>query len=627
MSVLRRRRLSVLRCAAGLGMLAAFPFVASGVAQAAMAGGNPLTTTNRPDLRSVHVNQGTNTAEFCFDKTISNSSPQGGSLAADAGRFSLGGYRFNVTAVAQTVGVEKTNTNCALATMRALPGNAAGPVRDLTSYSFGSVADNAVIAKNGGAGAPGNIGDSTANLDSNAHSGTLDHTTGPDLQAVVPDTINNRINYVFDQPVDTSTIGQPSFLFYDFKGNPHWGLPIGASGTIVSVQFNPAVDRVSTAQQAVVIRGLGGTEGQLVVGPSNDCTRGTPPLLGAVCDNGGDVETIAPTESVAVPGTSGLTLRPALLSAALVPGPSDQIDYTFSVPIAAGPSPASASNLVAVTSNGQEVQATSEKIIGANTVRATFPNSFFGLQAFQEEIVKASAYGCAPTSPLCGNATTGTGAVESVNIFLSAQTRFNATGGVSVGGNAGAFSTGFTDGPDARSVTFNNTYGTVTVQMDQRVGFIPEFGMIPSGCSNPADDIGGGCWTLLDKTGSVVDAHPTAAAIVNKSPFQSQVVLTYRPADLQRATALALSGPPVDGQHNGNESAACTAFSGAGYTGACTIRQVISPMASANAFLDPAKGKVSTRWHWLSKRQRAAGLLALRRKHHSKRHHQAAYHR
>ena len=58
MSISKRGQRSVVRWAAGVGVLAAFPFLASGVAQAAMAGGNPLTTTNRPDLRTVHVNAG-----------------------------------------------------------------------------------------------------------------------------------------------------------------------------------------------------------------------------------------------------------------------------------------------------------------------------------------------------------------------------------------------------------------------------------------------------------------------------------------------------------------------------------------------------------------------------------------
>ena len=128
------------------------------------------------------------------------------------------------------------------------------------------------------------------------------------------------------------------FLFYDTNGGPHWGIPLGASGTVVSVQFSAFPgDAISNAVQAVVIRGQSYTEGQ-PQGTKNNCFT-TGPFnvgLGAVCEASGNPETIAPTESVAVPGTSGLTARPVLLAANLV-SPigqgSNQIDYTFSVPI------------------------------------------------------------------------------------------------------------------------------------------------------------------------------------------------------------------------------------------------------------------------------------------------------
>ena len=108
---------------------------------------------------------------------------------------------------------------------------------------------------------------------------------------------------------------------------------------------------------------------------------------------GGDFQTGAPTESV--PVGDGLTARPGLLSAGVVPGPSNQVDFNFSLPITQGV----ASDLVAVTSNGQEIQANSETILstpnsscGTCSVRATFSSS--NLQNFQEEVVKAVAYGC-----------------------------------------------------------------------------------------------------------------------------------------------------------------------------------------------------------------------------------------
>ena len=180
MSKSRRGRLNVVRWATGLGVLAAFPFLASGVAQAAMAGGNPLTTTNRPDLRTVHIIAGAG-AEFCFDKAIVEQRAAGWLArppefrwAGIASMSALAGYRFNV---------DSSNTHCRRRDDEHECAGATRPVVICSSYSFGTVTDNAVIANAGGSGAQGNIGDSTANLDSTAHSGTADHTQGPDLQA------------------------------------------------------------------------------------------------------------------------------------------------------------------------------------------------------------------------------------------------------------------------------------------------------------------------------------------------------------------------------------------------------------------------------------------------------------
>jgi hypothetical protein len=615
MSISKRGQHRAVRWAAGVGVLAAFPFLASGVAQAAMAGGNPLTTTNRPDLRSVHVNNGADTAEFCFDKAIANVSP--GLSLIDPDNFSLGGYRFDVRLRAATANVESTNTNCVVATMR--PTTTGSGTADLTSYSYGTVDDNAVSANNGGANAPGNIGDSTANLDSTSHNGTADHTQGPDLQAVVPDVTNNRMNYVFDQPVDGNTLANGRYLFYDTNGGPHWGFPIGSSGTVVSVQFGafPA-DAVSNAVQAVVIRGQRFTEG-VPQGPLNNCNTTSNVFGGAVCELGGNPETISPTESVPVPGTSGLTARPVLLSASLVNpgGPSNQIDYTFSVPITAVDG--DPGNLVAVLSNGQEVSATGENVISSNTVRATFATLPTGLETFQELVVKASVYGCTtqfqPIGTCNGRFTFegGAGAVSSVNPSSGAVTRFNETGGVQVGDNAGAFATGFSTGPDARSVTFDNSTGTVTVQMDQRVNPGSVDTRFNCGFGHVA---GNGCWVLESSTGTTITDHPNSAAVVNNLPFQSQVVLSYSPSDVQRAVALAIAGSPVD-----PFSAASTFFGDGQFGPQGTVRQVISPTASATAFLDPAKGKVSTKMHYLSKKQRAAERALLLKAHNATKHH------
>jgi hypothetical protein len=414
--------------------------------------------------------------------------------------------------------------------------------------------------------------------------------------------------YSFDQPTRATsaglTEGNGLFAFYDPNGDPHFGSPIAADtlGNVV-VAF-AAADPVSTAVRAFVPRGDPGTEG-------------TPDQDGGVSENAGDPQTTNALLSVVVPGTSGQTARPDLVSAALVPGPSNQIDFTFNQPVvpaltntgcaaqevavaaaARAPAPGSSTGACAfsaVASNGRDVQGEGVTVISPNTVRVTFPGY---LQNMQELIVAASAYA---------------GAVLSIN-----PTRTNTSGGVPVGDNAGAFATGFTTGPDAFSVTFDNATGSVNVQMDQRVdpGSIPD----PDNCTNhvagppppPA-----GCFVLLANDGTIVTASPLSAAVVDNSPFTSQVRLTYNPSDLARASALLINGPPstaeADAESQFEEPGEGPAVETYEEAEQGNIRQVISPTASAAAFQDPAKGNVRVRWTRVNTKQALKRLAKIKR--------------
>jgi hypothetical protein len=590
------------RLATGLGVLAAFPFLASGVSQASIAGANPLTTTNRPDIRTIHVNQAFDQATFCFDKTLSNQGFGGNPIAP--GKFFLSGYRFDTAAPLATAGVQSSNTSCIVGTV--VPKTTYGGSRDLASYTIGSVAPQTVIANAGGSAAPGNLGDATPNLDSNAKSGTTDHTTGPDLQAVLPpDTTNNQMVFVFDQPVRNCggasncaafAQGVGRFVAYDQNGLPHFGWPVGVDNAgDVLVQFctgagQPATlippgftcgsaDSVSTFVRTTVTRtNTPATTGKGLASCTTSpfgCTNEGEAAneTGAVQEQAGDPQTFNPVESVTVPGTAGITARPSLTSAAIVQASgnaTNQIDYTFDAPISSG-NPAACT---AVMSNGQEIQGDSESIIAANTVRVTFSTA--GLQNFQELAVKASVSGI-------GGA--GTCAVG-VNTIAGAHP-FNTVGGVAIGDNAGAAATGFTTGPDFGSVTFNTTNGTVTLQADQRIN--------PATVTTAVNR-----WTLIANDGTVITSTPQSAAVVNNAPYQSQVVLTFLTNELQRATAIQVAGPPLCG----NDSAAFAApaaftFGGGAFTPQGTVCQVLSPTASGVAFHDPAKGKVHIRWHRL----------------------------
>ena len=130
MALSRRRRRLVVSLAAELGVLAAFPFIASGVAHAALAGGNPLTTTNRPDLRTVHVSVPLDQATFCFDKELSNQGFGGGPIPP--GFFWLAGYRYDTGITMSTSNLSSSNQSCIVGTV--LPKFIYGGTRDLSSY-------------------------------------------------------------------------------------------------------------------------------------------------------------------------------------------------------------------------------------------------------------------------------------------------------------------------------------------------------------------------------------------------------------------------------------------------------------------------------------------------------------
>ena len=71
----RLRRGMCARLAVGAAVVVV-PLLGAGSAQAAMGGALPLTSTFRPDLSSVTL-VSSNTAQFCFDKTLGQSGEEG----------------------------------------------------------------------------------------------------------------------------------------------------------------------------------------------------------------------------------------------------------------------------------------------------------------------------------------------------------------------------------------------------------------------------------------------------------------------------------------------------------------------------------------------------------------------
>lgn len=414
MHVFNRGRPKAARYVALLGVLAAFPVIGVGVAQASVGGATPATTTNRPDLRSVTVLSGLNAdrVEFCFDKALSNN--------FNAANFALGGYRWDTILTGAGTAVLAANANCVDVPF----GNGS---QDLASYTFGTVKAGAVTANVSGGAI--NLPDSTANVSSTSHNGTTGHTTAPDLQGVTVGAPagQNEIIYTFDEPVNATIAG--NFGYVDSSGVQHRGQAVtGIDGAgDVRVSFtgggNPAT--VSGAQDAFVTRNAVNSNG--AVGSA------TPAPV-----------SINPIESVIVPGASGITAAPTLSGATEVG--NNQIAYTFNQQIAIGAG-VPAGQFRAVASNGDEIGAANVTVESdGRTVLATFGGSF---NNYNEEIVVASV---------------DAGAVRNPNVNAT-----NPPSGVPVGDNAGAFAAGFTNGPDATRAAFNGTSGQVLVQFDQRV--------------------------------------------------------------------------------------------------------------------------------------------------------------
>jgi hypothetical protein len=476
----------------GLGVLAAFPFVGAGVASASLAGAPPATTNFRPDLRTVHILTGINAgrAQFCFDKPITIT-------AASGPDFELGGYRWDTIltgfAPAGTPVLDSTG-DCAIVTMTPQSGGAA----DLNSFTFGSVTAGAVTASISG-GQP-NLPDSSPSLDSTSHSGTTGHTAGPDLAGVTVGAPagTNEIIYSFDQPVDPAALVPGDFAYYNAAGTLHDGAAITGVDSTGDVRVAFAVPTVSDAVVAVVGRGTG-------FFPNS--------APGAGRDDAGTPSTYNSSVSVTVPGTSGVTAIPDMASAQIVPGATNQIDYVFDQLV----NTAVPADFWAVASNGDETSGTSATVLSdGKTVRVTFsaPN----ITNFLEEITLASV---------------------SFDAVKNAAGFFNTFQGKPVGGNAGAFATGFTNAPDATGVTFNASSGQVVVNFDQRVAAnaagqpVAQDGVTPTALAD---------WSLLDANGNFL-ANPTSATVEALGPYLSDVRLTFaNPPILAAAKSLEISG-------------------------------------------------------------------------------------
>jgi len=524
----RFRRTTFVRLAVGAAALA-IPLFAAGSAVAAMGGAIPLTSTNRPDLRTVTLVSSSG-VQFCFDKPLNQAT------ALTGAEFVLGGYNPTSnttqnntrTPAAGAVKYDLTNANCVDAVYQTPAGD------DLNQYTYGSVGADAVTGLNT---ANFNQADSTALTGSDTHNGTTGNTVAPDLVGVTTNPTFNTVSYVFNKNIGNVPAGS-FFQIVDTGGNTcPSALAPTVSGNSVTVTFPANCPLPFQAGNSV-----------------NNAVRAVA-LAGAVQNATAGGEFNNDFEEAIVPGFSGTTAKPDLVSAMVEPS-GGAVDYNFDQPIGA----ATASGFQIDLANNSIATGASATITNTpttGTVRVTFLNG----ANFNEYDVKATV---AP-----GDATA-----------LNGAPALTSTGGsVPVGDNAGAFARGFTSGPDAVQTTFNTGTGDVTVTFDQRV-FVTD-PPVPAG------------FVLLDQNGTAIVAGAGQTVTVVPAaagPMQVVVHFGLSQPTMALAKALEICGPPTDVFTGVNIPAECTS---AGATGGSVftssdatpfpdepnVQQILSPFA------------------------------------------------
>ena len=503
--------------ALAVSTLAAIPLLAPAVANAAMGGAIPITTTLRPDLRSatllnVDAPNVETTVRICFNKNI-------GSLVRN-NYIRIGTYR-QAERVADRAIRSTANPQCADATWTA-------PDIDITQHTYVTADADPGAGSGQGEGAVVNAAnalhnraDSTALIGSNTNNGTAGRTTAPDLTGITATNATDTINFIFDQNVapNVNTLGSLTgggggFAIYDVNGNRTDNLGINpidpttagnvtVAGNVVSVRFPP--NTVTGAVRAVVL-------------PGAVRARAT----------GNDVQ--MPIWHAARPGTSGNTNRPDLLSASVSATTATFVyDELFSLAPAAG-GVTSAQRFYVTASDGTVFFGTSATLSGGtgptngNTVTVTLAPS---------GVAPPGGLGTTPPGP----GQTGVNPANANEYFVAASAAEGAViatsppmagqpstaGGLPVGGNAGALATGWTTGPEAMRATINNTMGVVSLLLDQRFSLF---------------DLAG--FDLLDDTGAVIATNALQVSGAGGAAGQQTANVQFTAAQVQSARGILL---------------------------------------------------------------------------------------
>ena len=406
---------------------------ATGVAQAAIAGGNPATTSQLPDLRSA-IATSSSDVQVCFDKPLSQSS----AVISKPYAIYLDGYASNdnyLDPVAASI--DPKNGDCV-----DLVFDARGGQLDLGQFTVATVDYGAVETTGGQV----NLADSTTLLSSTTHNGTAGLTNAPDLVGPAVQAFSsstpNTVEYVFDQNVDPSNIDPTDFFIEDATG----AYCYGQGGNVTA--FGNTVPAVSYSGNDVYVT-YAYTSGTTASSCDVANARRAGVLAHGVSDVSSD-EIYNPLQGTSVPSNAGTTSDADLVSAVL-DSSGNQVTYTFDKPVNAG----TASDFFVAFSNGDVMDGTSTSTASPDAITVTFNGGTFdtNLANYDEYAVQAGIDNGAA-------ATTSNGSSNPASL-----------GAVPIGGNSGAFARGFTTGPDAYAASINTTQDVATIDFDQRVAY------------------------------------------------------------------------------------------------------------------------------------------------------------
>jgi hypothetical protein len=371
-------------------------------------------------VQSTNAVDDTTTVRVCFSKPIA-SLPQ-------AGLFRMGDYNSAGAAGAELVATSATRStsNCA---------DAVFPNDDATQFTYISVGGSDGTAPDSGSSAVstngfGNIQDSTALIGSKTNNGTRGFGTAPDLVGISVNNAASTIDFTYDQRVRAVDPAAAAFQYNTDLGTSFSSLAgaanraISSDGLTVRVNFPP--------------------------GNIDDAVRAFSNQGAVTAKAGAGGQASSPLRSAARPGSGGFTNAPDLVAVTQAPDGSS-LDYQFDQVLTAIPNPGRF--FVSYSFGFGNVPGGAASIVGGagvgNTVRVLTDAVIQNNDEFFT------------TGWVTAGAVTGAGGP-------------NTAGGLPTGGNIGAFATGFTTGPEALTVTFDNATDIARVLMDQRWTFDDE---------------------------------------------------------------------------------------------------------------------------------------------------------